>query len=149
MPNLNDFIRHANVLSRTYYLPMDKAQTAIEDFLRLVAGNTQQDVASLPFYSIEDLGNGNVRMKIHMAMRGVQRDLPPQLKYDSYFYIPNMASVAVHGDFAAVTEEAALSLQEHIEANGLRPATPLFCEMKGDDTLQFTILKMGYALKEQ
>jgi hypothetical protein len=70
------------------------------------------------------------------------------MHFDSYLHIEDMASLAVQGDdIQSQVEEASNKILAHIDASGLIATTPVFTMLKGDDTLLYSVVKIGYGAK--
>jgi hypothetical protein len=144
MPELNDYMRYANVVSKTYVLPQSKIALALEDFMESLATLNKAN-NSLPFFSVILAENGQMRLKIHIALKAPVATVPAGLHFDSYFQVTDMASLAVCGDFENKMAEAFNELHGFLEQEGLRPITPPFVILSGDQTLSYAIVKVGYA----
>jgi len=144
MSQLNDFMRYANVISKSYQVPRQKLDLAVSDFLEQIAA-LEPKIASMPFFSIQELPNDWVFIKLYISLQNPMSNLPKGLHFDSYFFIDNMASCAIHGnDLQNQTAEGHDKLQAFLSEKSLVPTTPVFTEIHGDEDFTFTILKVGY-----
>ncbi|MDR2106601.1 MAG: DUF5085 family protein [Coriobacteriales bacterium] len=143
MPELNDAMRYANVVSKAYVLPQQKVSSAIQDFMEslVVLGKAN---SSLPFFSAVLAEDGWMRLRMHIALKAPVATVPDGLRFDSYFYVTHMASLVVCGDIEDKMPEAFSELNDFLEQKGLRPTTPPFIILSGDETLSYTIVKVGY-----
>jgi hypothetical protein len=148
MCNLNDYMRCANVISKTYLLPKDKLELAYRDFFQAV-DKTGAKMASLPFFISAPAEGDTVSIRLYLPMLSTPKQLPPGLHFDSYFLIEDMASLAVCGEgIDAKVEQGYQRLEGFLDEQGLAPATPVFHILRADDSLTYTILKVGYRQKQ-
>jgi len=148
MCTLNDFMRYAHVFSKTYQIPKDKIDLALKDFFEQVMSVSAR-IASLPFFTMHELPEEWVLIKIHISMKNPPTHIPEGLHYDSYFYIDQMASLAIcNDDIQKQSAESYDKLLMFLEQNNLAACTPIFCIMSGDDTLKYTFFKVGYTEKQ-
>ena len=88
-------------------------------------------------------------LKLYLSLLSTPKQLPPGLHFDSYFQVEDMASLAVCGDGLDVkVEQGYQELERFLDEQGLAPATPVFHILRADDTLSYTILKVGYRQKQ-
>jgi hypothetical protein len=144
MPELNDSMCFANVLSKAYVLPQQKASLAIQDFMQSLAALGQAN-SSLPFFSAVLAEDGWMRLRMHIALKAPASTVPDGLRFDSYFYLTDMASLVVCGDLEDKMAGAFDELGAFLGQRGLRPVTPPFVILAGDETLSYATVKVGYA----
>ena len=144
MCNLNDRMSYANVVSKTYQIPKSRIELVFEDFYTEVLALNSK-IFSLPFFTVAELPDDWLLIKMHTAMSAPVAAMPKGLHFDSYFHIDQMASLAVCGEgIDKKTEEAHDKLLSCLEESALIATTPVFYVMSGDTTLQYTIVKVGY-----
>lgn len=145
MINPNDSIRYTNVLSSSYRCHFKDLNRAVETFLNNVIEQEATPKGPL-FYSLtnvpkDEVVQGELYMPIEESFIETSRDMC----FHSYFGIEDMISICVHTEIERNTEVAYHMLLTHIEQVQLRPATPFFHVISGDDTLQYVFIKMGVA----
>jgi len=149
MCNLNDFMRYANVVSKSYSVPQDKLELAMTDFFEQTAKLNRQ-LASMPFYSLEELPDNQVFIKMYLSLQYPLEDLPQGMHFDSYFNIGPMVSCAVYGDdMEAQGANSYNRFQPFFEQNKLIPVTPVFTVLRGDSDFSYAILKIGYVTAQE
>jgi hypothetical protein len=146
MFELRDFMQYKNVLSKSCLIPKDKMGLAAKDFLETV-GAMGVTMHSLPFFSLENIQGGAIKLRYHISVEDNNPTLPKGMRFDSYFGIDEMASVCVTGDYETRTQGIYENLLRFIDENGMLGITPLFVVVRGDETTQCAVLKVGYADK--
>jgi hypothetical protein len=137
-------MRYANVISKAYQIPAEKLDLAITDFLEQIAF-LEPKINSLPFFSIQELSNGWLAVRLYMSIQSNMDNLPEGLHFDSYFYIDQMASSTFCGDsLEAQSAESYDKLLMFLENQDLIPTTPVFSILSGEDNFFYTILKVGF-----
>ena len=145
MINPDDSIRLTNVLSKAYschYVDIDKAA---EVFLDEVIKRGATPKGPL-FYSLENVpSDERVRGELFMPVEESYIKTSGDMYFHSYFNIEDMISICVHTDMEQNTEVAYFMLLAHMEEVGLRPTTPFFHVVGGDDSFQYVFIKVGVA----
>jgi len=144
MCNLHDFMHYSNVVSKSYQVPKDRSELAIQDFLAETFGLGLKCV-SLPFLTIDILENDMLRICIYISIEADSPELPADMHYDSYFAVDDMASICVTGDVQKNMSGAYVKLYDFLKKESRQAITPAFHIMGGDQSLQYTIVKVGYA----
>jgi len=140
---LNDYIHCKNVVSKTYVVPENRVQQAMEDFISAIA-DAKLDNSSLPFFIMETIENKWIRMKIYMSVVHNNPKLPTGLHFDSYFCVDNMVSLCVSREPERYLSDAYVKLFSYLQENSFRAITPVFQVLGGDKQDQYTFLKVGY-----
>jgi Domain of unknown function (DUF5085) len=143
MCNLHDFMHYSNVVSKSYLVPKDRSELAIQDFLAETFGLGLKCV-SLPFLTIDILEKDMLRICIYISIEADSPELPADMHFDSYFAVDDMASICVTGDVQNNMSGAYVKLYDFLENESKRAITPAFHVMGGDQSLQYTIVKVGY-----
>jgi len=144
MCNLHDFMHYSNVVSKSYLVPKDRSELAIQDFLAETFGLGLKCV-SLPFLTIDILENDMLRICIYISIEADSPELPADMHFDSYFAVDDMASICVTGDVQKNMSGAYVKLYDFLKKESKRAITPAFHVMGGDRSLQYMIVKIGYA----
>ena len=143
MINPNDSIRFSNVLSRSYrfhYLDMNEA---LEDFLHDV-GSLKATVRGPLFYSIHNVPHDEiVNAEFYLPMEDDWIKPVDDMRFHSYFSIENMVSLCIAENIEAKTEAAYKLLFDYLEEHELEQATPIFHVVSGDETFQYSFIKIG------
>ena len=144
MCNIHDFMHYSNVVSKSYLVPKDQSDLAIQDFLAETFGLGLKCV-SLPFLTIDILEKDMLRICIYASINEDSPVLPADMHFDSYFAVENMASICVTGDVQNNMSDAYVKLYDFLKEESRQAITPAFHIMGGDQSLQYVIVKVGYA----
>jgi hypothetical protein len=139
-----DCIHRANVVSKTFVCPNNKADEALGNFLKeiLDAGHVP---VGLPFFVTEpDLESGWTKLQFYISIEHTDPLLPDNLHFNSYFSVDSMASLCVACNPEKNMSEAYVRLTDYLRKNSLAPVTPIFQILGGDADTQYTFLKVGY-----
>ncbi|MFS0864996.1 DUF5085 family protein [Fredinandcohnia sp. 179-A 10B2 NHS] len=145
MINPYDSIRYSNVLSSGYRCHYKDLNQTVETFLNKVIKQEATPKGPL-FYSLTNVPKDEIVQGIlYMPIEESYIESSGDLYFHSYFSIEDMISLCIHTDIERNTEVAYHMLLTHIEEVQLRPATPFFHVVSGDDTFQYVFIKIGVA----
>lgn len=144
MINTNDHIRLTNVISKKYYLSYKDFENAMKDFMDSV-NRLGININGFPFYSINMFPENNEDMAVEFFISAKESyvNVPKNMDFHSYFSIEGMISTTIFNDYESNTEKAYEDLKKFMEDNKLEQVTPFFNVLSGDETLQYSFLKVG------
>ncbi|MDR3364455.1 MAG: DUF5085 family protein [Clostridiales Family XIII bacterium] len=144
MAEINDFMQYKNVLWKSYRIPKDKQELAINDFLKDVI-SMNVEMKTLPFFAIESQQGDEIKIKYYISIENNDPGTLPQgIHFDSYFGVDPTAATVLAGDFPSQSEQAYETLYGELTKSGLSPVTPVFVILGGDSAFQYAVLKVGY-----
>ncbi|MEH7381279.1 DUF5085 family protein [Bacillus sp. JJ1533] len=147
MINPNDSIRYTNVISKKFRFHYHEMNAVMNGFF--------QDVAKLGvtmkgpfFYSINNVPMDEiVHAELFMPIREDAAPVHDDFEFHSYFSIEEMASICLHKEFEKNTQVAYHMLFSYIEESNLRPITPIFHVVSGDENFRYMFIKIGHVPK--
>jgi effector-binding domain-containing protein len=143
MINPHDHIRYSNVVSMKYHFHYNDMQDVIKDFIMTL---TKQNVTLKGplFYSINNVPlDEKINGEFFMPIQEESLELLEDICFHSYYSIEDMVSLTLHNNIEQETQIAYKLLLEHIEANNLQQATPIFHIVSGDHDFQYMMVKVG------
>lgn len=144
----NDFMMYKNVVSHTYYLHYSKFNDALEDFNhKLVLAHCE--INGPFFYALHNMPFDE-HMLIDVYIPVVSPILPgtADLNFQSYFYIDNMLTTRVKGNFEIATEYSYEELLLHAAENNYELNSPIFHIFRDDGDRQWVDIKVKVVLAE-
>lgn len=150
MINPSDYMRYSNVISRKYYFHYQEFNEKLQHFVETCV-QCEASIKGPLFYSINNIPQNKwVAVEFFLPVEEDYIDVKGDMFFHSYFSIEDMISTCLHHNFREETEKAYSMLLHTTEQNNLQQVTPFFHVISGDETLQYTFIKLGVVgLKEQ
>ena len=136
-------MQYKNVISKSYLIPKEHTDKAITDFISELAKGEIR-TSTLPFYTIELLKDDWIRMSLYISSDDDFPTLAPKMHFDSYFCVEDMASCCLFENLEEKIPLTHSDLSTFLEKNNLRPITPVYHIIGGDQSIKYIILKIGY-----